>query len=790
MIQTMLQAYAKRVVAWRWAILLLSVLLVGGAVSQAGKVQFSSDYRDFFSADDPGLQAYESLRSAYSRDNTVLVAFAPKNKDVFTPATLGLIEQFTSDAWRLPYTRRVDSLSNFQYTRADGDDLTVKNLVSGAKDLNPEQLAAIKRIALAEPFLVDKLVSSTGAVSGVSISFLLPQLSDEETGKAVAALRAKLAEYRSAHPDIAIHATGDLLLDYAFEEQSQNDIMTLVPLMYLCIFVVMFCVTRRVAGILGTLLVLTFSVLAAVGIAGFAGIKFSAVSVSAPTVIMTVAVSSCIHVVLAVLNGMAQGQSKHAAIAGAMGATMPILFFVSATDVLGFLSMRLSSVPPIVDFGTIVAAGTAASFLFASTFLPALLAVLPLKVRPAEARRGANFGQLAVGLIKYRRLTLAAVSALALLGSYGLMQNRYEDNFVNYFSTSVPFRVDSDFIEGNLSGVHEILYSVPAKGAGGIAELEYQNALERFTAWMRAQPEVYSVASISDVVKRVNRSMHGDDPAYYRVPDDAKELAQYLLLFELSLPAGLELNDQIRVDRSATKMSVMMRNMPTASLLAFEQRSADWLQKNAPAYMATRGTGPSILFSRIGEVNVEGMMQGYVLQLLLISLAVAVFLRSFKFGVLSLIPNVLPSILAFGAWGFFVGQIGMSVSIVAVMTYGIIVDDTIHTIFKYVHARKQLRLGADEAVEYVYAQIGPSIFSTTLTLMAGFAVLAFSHFDLNKDLGLMSVMTIGIAATCDFLIMPALFSLTGRWGRDSKYAQHPPAVRAAETRETTLISET
>lgn len=770
MIERILQGYSTAVVKWRWLVLLLVVLIVGAFCSQVDKVKMSGDYRDFFKSTDPSLQAYELVQNAYSRDTNILVVFAPKNKDIFTAETLGLIEQFTNDAWQLPFARRVDSIANFQHTTAQGDDLTVKNLAKGALQMDAAQLRKVKDIALAEPFLVNKLVSASGHVAGVSIGVLLPEKDDTEKAVAIKALREKLDSYRKTHPDMKIGVSGGLMLDYSFEEQAMNDMETLVPIMYLVILIVMFLAMRSVLSVLASLFSLTFSILLAVGFAGAMGIKFTAVSVSAPTVIMTVAIASCIHLVLAVFQNMAHGQTKHEAISSAMRTVVPILFFVTATDVLGFLSMRISDVPPIGDFGTILAAGAIASFFFSITFIPAILAVLPIKPRKAEKESASNYGKLAHRLIKYRTMTVVVVVVATLIGAYGVTRNQLEDNFVNYFSKSVPFRADSDFAEANLSGVHEVLYSIGAKGPGGISELEYQNNLEKFSSWLRSQPEVFNVTSITDVVKRVNRSMHGDDPAYYKIPQDSNELAQYLLLFEMSLPPGLEMNDQIRVDRSATKLSVVMRNMTSAKLLDFDRKAQAWLKANAPAYMASAGTGPSIMFSRIGELNVEGTLKGYVLQLLLISVVVMLVLRSIKFGLLSVIPNLVPSILAFGLWGYFVGHIGLSVAVVAVMTYGIIVDDTIHTIFKYSYAREKLKLGSDDAIVYVYSQIGPSIFSTTMILVAGFSVLAFSNFDLNKDLGLMTVVTISIAAICDFLIMPAIFSLTEKRGAQSKEA--------------------
>lgn len=758
----MYRKYASWIVKWRWLVLALSILCVVGSMAQVENVKFSNDYKDFFKPDDPAFKAFQLVQDAYSNDSNALVAFAPKNKTVFTPATLEVVERFTADAWKLPYARRVDSVTNFQHTQADGDDIAVRNLVRDAEKLNPAGLERVRNIALNEPFLVNKLVSPSGHVTGVSINFVLGAKTETALPEAVKALRKLIADYRTAHPEIEIAGTGTLLLDEAFNELAEQDLMTLTPLMFLVILVVMFFCLRSALGMLTTLCVLMFAVIASLGLTGLTGIKFTAISTGAPTVIMTISIAACMHLLVSIMQEMGSGKAKHEAIAHALEANMPILFVVTATDVLGFLSMRLSDVPPIGDFGTIIAFGAIASFLLAVTFLPAAVAVLPFKPMPAAKERSTRYGKFALYLIRYRNVTIVLTTALTLAAGYWMTQNRYEDNFVNYFSESVPFRTETDFISNNLSGVHDIQYSLPSPGEAGIADLKYQQTLDKFTTWLRQQPEVHSVASLTDIVKRVNRSMHGDDPAYYRLPDDASELAQYLLLFEMSLPPGQELNEQIRVDRFASKLSVVVRNGTSIELLNFDRRAQQWLKENAPASMHVQGTSASIMFSRIGELNVKGMMEGYALQLLLISGMVMLILRNVTMGLLSLVPNVIPAILAFGAWGLFVGEIGLSVSVVAVMTYGIIVDDTIHTVFKYHHARNKLRLSTNEAIEYVYAHAGHSIVVTTLILVAGFSVLAFSNFELNRDMGIMAACTIGLAAVVDFLLVPALLSLGNR----------------------------
>jgi predicted RND superfamily exporter protein len=766
--------YADWIVRWRWAAIFLSVLLFVLGGTGLEKIQFSGDYRDFFQKDDPQLRAYQLVQDAYSNDSSALVVFAPEGGTVFEPRTIEAVSRFTEEAWRLPFARRVDSLTNFQHAEAQGDDLVVRQLLSPRSKPTAADLAAAREIALNEPLLVKKLVSPKGHVTGVNISFTLPKLSETEIPTVVKALREQIAQLRAAYPEIQIKATGGLLLDNAFDEQAQADLATLTPLMYGLILVVMFFALRSALGVLATLFTMTFSVFTAVGAAGLLGIKLTAISVSAPTILMTIAIANCLHIAVYVLRRMGTGDTRHDAVKQAVVANVPIMAVACGTDALGFFSMCLSSVPPIASFGLILGVGAVAVFVFSAVFLPAFLAVLPLKGQPRLQRQGQLIGKAAARLIDYRGPIFIGVLVLNVAAGWFVMQNKLEDNFVNYFSSDIEFRRDTDFVSEHLSGVHEVLYSVPAKEAGGVADVEYLQHLDRFTEWLRSQPEVFNVTSLSDVVKRIHRTMNGGEAAAYRIPADSQTSSQMLLLFEMSLPPGLELSDQIRIDRSASKLSVVVRDITSAELLAFDQRVQEWTAAHLPAYMKTQGTGPSIMFSRIGEMNVAGTLNSYVLQILLISAVICVLLRSVRLGIASLLPNVMPSLLAFGLWGFFVGQIGLSVAVVAVLTYGIIVDDTIHSIFKYHHARKTLGMEPRSAVEHAYGISGMSVLFTTAVLVAGFCVLTFSSFDLNADLGVMSALTIGLAALVDLLILPPLL-----YTLDSRRAVPVAAAAAA-----------
>jgi predicted RND superfamily exporter protein len=266
---------------------------------------------------------------------------------------------------------------------------------------------------------------------------------------------------------------------------------------------------------------------------------------------------------------------------------------------------------------------------------------------------------------------------------------------------------------------------------------------------------VLHVNTLTDIMKRLNRNMHGDDPEWHRLPDQRELSAQYLLLYEMSLPYGLDLNNQIDIGKSATRMTVSLESMSTNELLALEQRAQAWLTENTP-HMQTNGASPSVMFAHIGYRNIRSMLTGTTIALVLISLVLIIALRSVKIGLISLVPNLVPAAMGFGLWGLLVGEVGLALSVVTGMTLGIVVDDTVHFLSKYLRARREQGLDATDAVRYAFSTVGMALWVTSLVLIAGFMVLTQSAFKLNADMGLLTAITIGFALAADFLFLPPL----------------------------------
>jgi predicted RND superfamily exporter protein len=758
------ERYGRWVLRWRIPILILSTVAVIAAGRGDRFLGFSNDSRIFFSEGNPQLEAFEALEAIYTKNDNILFVLAPGDGDVFTNRTLSAVEELVRQAWQIPFAQRVDGITNFQHTEADGDDLLVQDLISEAASASPEALEKARRVALSEPLLVRRLVSPEGHVTAVNVRLQFPGEQVVEKAESGWAARELAERIEADYPGLTVRLTGDAMMSLAFSEHSLRDMQTLVPLMYLAIVVATLLLLRSVSGTIATVVVIGASVKAILGLTGWAGVQLTPPSSIAPTMIMTLAVADSIHVLVAMLREMRLGRSKRDAIVESIRVNLQPVFLTTLTTAIGFLSMNFSDSPPFRHLGNMTAAGVTVAFALAVATLPALMSFLPVRVKRSTSRGSTLMDRLGDLVVTHRRPLLWGSAVTALTLGFLVPSNELDDNFLSYFDHSTTFRQATDFTTENLTGIYTVYFSVGAGESGGISDPEYLHKLDQFAEWFGTRPGVVQVSSLTQVMRRLNRSMHGDDPAYYTIPDTRELAAQYLLLYEMSLPYGLDLNDQINVDKSATKVSVVMNgDLTTAEVRALADAGEAWLALNAPEHMVATGAGSSVVFSHITDRNRDKMLVGTALAFLLVSAVLVLALRNVRLGVLSLLPNMAPAIMAFGAWGLLVGYVNMGLTMVAAMTIGIVVDDTVHFLSKYVRARRERGLGAHDAVRYAFSSVGTALLFTSLILTLGFSILAQSAFDLNAGMGKLTAVTIALALATDFLFLPPLLMKLDEW---------------------------
>ncbi|HCE2427819.1 efflux RND transporter permease subunit [Vibrio parahaemolyticus] len=765
-------------------VLLATIFLIIVATIGGKNLYFRGDYDIFFDGTNKQLLAFDEIQTTFAKTDNLAIVIAPEDGDIFTPQTLSLIQKITVDAWQVPYSSRVDSIANYQHTEAFDDDLLVEDLLYSEYELTPERISKVKSIALSEPVLKRALVSEKGDVTVVNITVQLPEMDKTaEVEEVVSSINAMIDRYQRAYPDVTFHKAGIIAMNHAFMTAAQDDSSTLVPTMLVVILVFLTIMLRSILSVIATLIVIIGSVMATMGISGWAGMFLSTATVNVPTLIMTLAVADCVHVIATMRQSMKNGFTKVQSIERSIALNFVPILITSVTTAIGFLMMNMSDSPVLRDFGNLSALGVMVACFLSVTLLPALLKLLPIHVKMETSQDQKHVMDRLGDFVVSQRRALLPLSVVVIVVCASLIPlNKVNDESVEYFGQRNEFRQAADFMEERISGMTNISIAIKTNESQGIAAPDFLNTIGEFSSWLRGQPETDHVATLADVYKRLNKNMHGDNEAYYSLPQERELAAQYLLLYEMSLPYGLDLNNQINVDKSSIKMVLTVANLGSVELVDLENRIYQWFAEHAPQYQVV-ASSPSLMFAHIGETNMASMLSTLPITLVLISALLIFALRSVRLGLISLMPNIAPAVIGFGLWALISGEINLGLSVVVTLTLGIVVDDAVHFLSKYQRARREGQT-AEQAVRYAFHTVGRALWITTVVLVAGFSVLAMSSFRLNADMGQLSAIVIFIALVVDFLFLPTLLMLFDK----KAYLQESPSDNARLKASSTITA--
>ncbi len=757
-IDSLATCWSEWVIRHRWLTIVASLIIVGFIFSHAKNLDFATNYRVFFSGDNPDLVAFEEFQKTYTKSDNFLFVIQSKNEKRFDGKLSEVAERITQEAWQIPYATRVDSITNFQHTWANGDDLTVEDLIKNGNQLTQEVLDKKVDIALAEPLLSNFLISDDADTTAINVVLQYPEKDLVEVPTAANHARQIVAGIEKDYPDVIVALSGVSMLNNSFAESGIRDMKTLTPIMYGVLIIITFISLRSISATIATLTVIILSTMIAIGAGGLMGVLLTPVSLTAPTIVLTLAIADSIHILISMRELMSNGIEKNKALIEAIRINFLAVTITSITTIVGFLALNFSDSPPYHHLGNMAAAGIAGAWALSLFLLPALVSVLPIKVKLTSEHASNNsiYSKLANIVIASPKKILVITGSLALVLSALAFTNQLNDVWTKYFDESIKFRTDTDFAIKNLGAFYPVEFSIPSGKPGGISDPEYLAKLDEFAIWMRQHPSVRHVYSITDIYKRLNKNMHGDDESYFRLPEDIELSAQYLLLYELSLPYGLDLNDRINIDKSASRVTASLGDVDTIDTRQFIADSTQWLIDNSPEYMWTSPTGATQMFSYIAKRNIESMLRGNAVAISLIAIILILSLRSIRLGLLSIIPNAIPVLVTFGVWALTVGTIGMAAAMVTATTLGIVVDDTVHLLTKYLRGRREKDLNTEDSIRYSLNTVGKAITINTIILTAGFSILALSSFKVNQESGILTASAVIAALILDFLLLPAL----------------------------------
>ncbi len=748
--------FVETIIRFRWAIAVLIPLVTLLMATQLKQLAFEGSYRIWFGPESTILKDYDAFRSVFGNDDAVTVIFRDEN-GVMNPKALHVIDNITRKLWQTRYIARVDSLTNYQYVHADPeyqDEVLVEDFVEDIDSLTPSQLAEKARIIQLEDTAVNRLISEDGKTTMI-VGRMTPKAGDDPEVSANLKSSVEAIVAAEAASGYRFHLGGGPILNMGFIELGQHDAGLFTPLVLLIGMVLLWAIFRRPSGMLLSISVVIFTFLIVLAVQVMLGYKLNNFTANMPVFVVAIGIADAMHLFWIYLLGRKKGMANHAAIHYSVEKNFLPTLLTSLTTAVGFASLTISDVVPIKTLGIATANAALLAFVLTILFVPAMLAIINPKVKPAEldADRGESLTarRYAAFIMRHDVKILVLSSLLFLVIGLGIARVEVDSNTARYFRSDVDFRESIEFMEQYLSGPMAYEIVVDSGEKDGIKSPAFMQTVERFGEAFRAKyPDVRHVASLVDVVKTFNEVMNGSKS----IPDDKNLIAQYLLLYTLSLPQGMEINDRMDVDERLLRVTALVNIVNTSQDLAMMQWVESWWAKTP--YKAQLN-GQTVMFAHMQHDVTDTLIYSILLAIGSVSAMMILIFRNFRMIPLFVVPNVLPIVLVVGAMGWLGMTIDLGVAISGAIIIGVAVDDTIHFLVKYREARRR---GDDieAALVYVMRYAGSAIVFTTLILSAAFVIFVFSQFLPNVHFAIVTVVALIIAVLVDLLMLPAVLS--------------------------------
>ena len=749
----------------RYILLVLAIL--GGATviygSNFSTIETTS--RSLLSDSDPYKEEVDRTRADFPPSPGVLFIFQT-DTDIFNFQTLRAMDALMQRYGEIPGALAVGSLMNRRFDDEDADRYGRDYIIPHLDTLTEEGLEEVKRIALADDDITKNILSKNGDMTLANVKYS-PTPDTQETRLNIAREVYKLRDsLREEFPGVEIYVVGNVLFELDGYNATVKDQTVLMPLVIGVAIILLWYCLRSLPYALCLFAVSFASIWMAIGSFGWLSIPFNQISSLGPLVVLVIAMAHGIHIVSIYVQGLHAGRDKLDAMRESLSINFQPVTLASITTAMGFLSLNYSSSPGIYGFGNIVAVGVLWAYLISLMALPTMILLLPTRKLP-KPLGVKDFITWVTHLVRTRENQLffggavIIIATLAMLPMNKMDFNRYsfvdEDSDLHHIVTALAERIGND---------QSLVYSVQSGEYYGITELEFLNQVDEFSQWVESQPEASFVSSYTDYLKGRNKSEHDDDPAYDVIPQDKLQIIDYLVGYQLIQEIEPSLEPIFNADYSAIRLVIGTSNLSNAQLINFNDRIDAWLAENLnPKYEVLHGDN-SILFARLDNAITEELMKGFTLSFVFITLTMIVGLASFKYGLLSIMPNIFPATIVFGVWGFFVGELSPYILMLFSISIGLVVDDSVHILSKYIVGRRRGDT-PEAAVDYSLDKAGSAITITTISLAVGTFILVFSNTFHFQNVALLLTPIIVVAWLLDLLFLPPLLMKFDRWREKS-----------------------
>jgi hydrophobe/amphiphile efflux-3 (HAE3) family protein len=751
-----IKKYISLLNRFRWFVAVgfpLMVLLLSMGLKN---LKFDGSYRIWFGEGSKTLNSYDKFQEDFGNDDA-LVVIIHDPKGIFTKKRLKTIDNIAQKLWDIEYISKVNSIINYQYIYTDKDrpdEVVVEDFFDDLDDLNETFIKEREKIALNDPVIVDSFISKDGKTTMISAR-LLPKINDksdksiEIMNKAESLLKDELksGEYE-------IYLNGGPALNKAFIDIATYDASTFTPIVIILAMLMLFLLFKRVSGMMLPIAVVVMTFVSVLSVQVMLGFKLNNFTANLPVFIIAIGIADAVHIYSVWLMSRREGKNTYEATTVSLEKNLLPVFLTSLTTALGFATLMVSKVVPVFTLGIATASAAILAFVISVVWMPSVLLLLKKEIKkPKEIKSSQLFKNYGRFITTHAKSIVILTSIIfAILGA-GLFKVKIDSNTIRYFDKDVPMRKATEFIMKELTGpmAYEIIADSGKKD--GIKDPQFLKTVERFYKDFQSKfKDARHLYSLMDIVKRFNKVLNHKD----EIPNSSDLIAQYLLLYSMSIPQEMSITDKMDIDERRLRITAQMNIVDTSQDLKMLRYIKDWWSKTP---YSAKVEGQTAMFAHMQKDVTNTLIYSLSLAIVLVSIVMLFIFRDLKLLWIFILPNLLPVVLVVGVMGWLGINIDIGVAISGAIIIGVAVDDTIHFLVKFFEARKKgldLKQSFDEVIRYA----GKAIIFTTAVLSVSFSVFVFSDFKPDFNFGVVTAIALVVALVIDLLLLPALLSLS------------------------------
>ena len=749
--------FAKLLIKYRYLSIGLVLIAVCLLATGLTKLTFNPDLETYFPEGHPAVIRYNEIDDMFIPTDNLIIAVHSNEGTLFNGDSLKVIEELTKKSWTIPYSVRVDSLTNYSYVKSVNDDLIVEPFIEEAEKKSIEFFEKRENLVAGEDIIYKSLISEDKKTSVVSIIVDPPGPSKEDqNSELINYILGFIEPIKESNENLDIRLLGNPYLDYISPRIVKAEMPVVMPLMLLLIFFIVFLMIRSYVAVLATFVVILMSLIATFGSIGILDNPLNQMVTTIPILIITLALADCIHLFSIYFQNRVKGISSKESMEKSLEMNIQPLFLTTISTCIGFLCLNFIEVAPLRDFGNAVAIGIGFAFIFTIFFIAPVVSFFEVKTASKVTEQTRFSTSVGSFILKNGNKLIFSITSISFLILLCIPMNELDENPTQMYAEGfTSFSSDTLWLDEKLSVTFPVNF-LATNEEGQVSDPDFLEILDKFSVWLEEREQVNHVTSLANNMKNLNKSMHGDDPEWKRIPENADLSAQYLFFYEMSLPMGLDLNSSISQDRKSTKISATLKDMSANEFKEFNNEVLGYLRQNNLENMISEPSSFRVIFTYMVEAIVNSLLYGLFIGILLITLIIGLFFRSYLLPALSIFPNILPIGMGFGLWGLFVGDVGFMVAVGMGSTLGVIVDFTVHFLSKYELARKEFKKSVEESVIYSFETVGFALIIMTVVLALGFSVLNLVTFIPIQDFAKFSVICFIGGLIINFLFLPNL----------------------------------